>query len=49
MFLFWGWGNPVIIVSAHKGMAIPRFIEHCVAGVNVCDRRPSRFFEPINK
>ena len=26
-------------------MAIPRFIEHCVAGVNV----PSRFFEPINK
>ena len=43
------WGKPVITVPAHKGVAIPRFIESCVAGVNECGRRLSRFFEPINK
>lgn len=35
-------------MPAHNGIAIPRFIDSCVVGVNECGRRPSRFVEPIN-
>lgn len=42
-------GEAVITVPVHKGIAIPRFIESCVAGINECGRRLSRFFEPIHK
>lgn len=41
--------NPVTTVPAHKGIAIPRFIDSCVAGVNECGSRPNRLIEPINK
>lgn len=41
--------NPRITVPAHKGIAIPRFIDSCVVGVKECGSRPSRFVQPINK
>ena len=41
--------KPVITAPAHKGMAMPRFIDSCVVGVNEWGRRPSRFVDPINK
>ena len=41
--------NPVITVPAHKGIAIPRFIESWVVGVNECGKRPSKLVEPINR
>lgn len=41
--------KPVTTVPAHKGMAIPRFIDSCVVGVNECGNKPSRLVEPINK
>lgn len=28
------WRNPVITVPAHSGMAIPKFIDNWVVGVN---------------
>lgn len=40
--------NPVITVPAHNGMAIPKFIDNCVVGVNECGSRPNRLVEPIN-
>lgn len=39
--------KPVITVPAHRGIAIPRFIDSCVVGVKVCGRRPIRFVEPM--
>lgn len=39
--------NPKITAPAHSGIAIPRFIDNWVVGVNVCGSRPSRFVEPI--
>lgn len=54
----WGkkWANddfnlcrkPNITAPAHRGMAIPRFIDSCVVGVNVCGKSPRRFVDPIN-
>lgn len=41
--------KPRITVPAHRGIAIPRFIESCVVGVNECGKRPSRFVEPMNR
>lgn len=40
--------NPKITAPAHRGIAIPRFVDNCVVGVNVCGRRPNRLVEPIN-
>lgn len=40
--------NPRITAPAHRGIAIPRFVDSCVVGVNVCGRRPSRLVDPIN-
>lgn len=42
------WRKPRITVPAHNGIAIPRFIDSCVVGVNECGRRPSKFVEPMN-
>lgn len=39
--------NPRITAPAQSGIAIPRFIDSCVVGVNVCGRRPKRLVEPI--
>lgn len=36
------WRKPIILVPVCRGMAIPRLIESCVAGVKECGRRPSR-------
>ena len=36
------WRKPVITAPAHKGIAMPRFIDSCVVGVNVYGSRPSR-------
>ena len=41
--------NPITTVPAHRGMAIPKFIDSCVVGVNECGKRPKRLVEPINK
>lgn len=54
----WGrkWANeffslyrkPMITAPAHRGIAIARFMDSWVVGVNVCGRSPRRFVEPIN-
>lgn len=41
--------NPVITVPAHRGIAIPRFKDSCVVGVNEWGKRPSRLVDPINR
>lgn len=41
--------KPMITVPAHRGMAMPKFIESCVVGVNECGRSPRRFVEPMNR
>lgn len=41
--------KPRITVPAHRGIAMPRFIDSCVVGVKECGNRPSRFVEPINR
>lgn len=41
--------KPVTTAPAHRGMAMPRFIDSCVVGVNEWGSRPSRFVDPINK
>ena len=41
--------NRLATVPAHRGMAIPKFIDSCVVGVNECGNRPKRLVEPINK
>lgn len=55
----WGkkWANealvlyrkPVITAPAHRGIAIPRFMESCVVGVKEWGNNPSRFVEPMNR
>lgn len=40
--------NPKITAPAHSGIAMLRFIDSWVVGVNVWGRRPNRFVEPIN-
>ena len=35
-------------VADHRGIAIPRFIDSCVVGVNECGSRPRMFVEPMN-
>lgn len=41
--------KPVMTVPAHRGIAIPRFMDSWVVGVNECGRRPSRLVDPINR
>lgn len=41
--------KPVMTAPAHRGIAIPRFIDSCVVGVNEWGSRPSRFVDPINR
>lgn len=41
--------NPRITVPAHRGIAMPKFIDNCVVGVNECGSKPNRFVQPINK
>lgn len=36
-------------VPAHRGMAMPRFIDSCVVGVNEWGSRPNKFVEPMNR
>ena len=36
-------------VPAHRGMAIPKFIESCVVGVKECGKRPNKLVEPMNR
>lgn len=43
------WRKPVITAPAHKGIAMPRFIDSCVVGVKEWGRRPSKFVDPINR
>lgn len=43
------WRKPRITVPAHRGIAIPRFMDSCVVGVKEWGRSPSRFVEPINR
>lgn len=40
--------KPVITAPAHSGIAIPRFIDNWVVGVNEWGKRPRRLVEPIN-
>lgn len=42
------WRNPRITAPAHNGIAMPRFVDSCVVGVNVCGKSPRRLVEPIN-
>lgn len=37
------------MVAAHSGIAIPRFIDSCVVGVNEWGSRPRMFVELINE
>ena len=46
LVLLW---KPVTAAPAHKGMAMPRFTDNCVVGVNEWGNRPKRFVDPINK
>ena len=41
--------RPVITTPAHRGIAIPTFIESCVVGVNEWGNSPRRLVEPINR
>lgn len=41
--------KPVITVPAHKGIAMPKFMDSCVVGVNEWGSSPRRFVDPINK
>jgi hypothetical protein len=43
------WRNPRRTVPAHRGIAMPRFIDNWVVGVKECGSRPSRFVDPINR
>lgn len=36
-------------MAAHRGTAMPRFIDSCVVGVNEWGSKPSRLVEPINR
>ena len=37
------------MVPAQRGMAIPRFIDNWVVGVNECGNRPNKFVELMNR
>lgn len=41
--------KPKITAPAHRGIAIPRFVDSCVVGVKEWGRRPNKFVDPINK
>lgn len=41
--------KPVITAPAHRGIAMPKFIDSCVVGVNEWGNRPSKFVDPINR
>lgn len=41
--------EPIITVPAHRGIAIPRFINSCVADVNQCGNNPNKSVDPINR
>lgn len=41
--------KPVTTAPAHRGRAIPRFIDSCVVGGNEWGNRPGRFVDPIKK
>lgn len=41
--------KPVITVPAHRGIAVPRFTDSCVADVNECGNNPKKFVDPINR
>ena len=41
--------KPVITVPAHRGIAIPRFIDSRVADVNECGNNPKKFVDPISR
>lgn len=43
------WRKPLITAAAQSGIAIPRFMESCVVGVNEYGNKPSRLVEAINK
>lgn len=43
------WRKPRITAPAHNGIAIAKFVDSCVVGVNVCGRSPRRLVEPMNK
>lgn len=41
--------KPMMTVPAHRGTAIPIFIESCVVGVNECGSIPRRLVEAMNR
>ena len=41
--------KPVMTALAHRGMAIPTFIESCVVGENERGSSPRRLVDPINR
>ena len=41
--------KPVITAPAYRGIAMPKFIDSCVVGVNEWGNRPNRFVDPINR
>ena len=41
--------KPVITAPAHKGIAMPKFIDSCVVGVNEWGSRPNKCVDPINR
>ncbi len=41
--------KPVMTAPAHSGIAIPKFIESWVVGVNECGNNPRRLVEPIKR
>lgn len=46
--LFSLWRKPIITAPAHSGIAMLRFIDSWVVGVNVWGSKPKRFVDPIN-
>lgn len=43
------WQMPMNTVPAHRRVAIPRFIDSCVVGVNEWANRPRELVEPTNR
>lgn len=41
--------KPLMTVAAQSGIAIPKFIDSCVVGVNEWGSRPNRLVEPMNR
>ena len=40
--------KPRTTAPAHSGIAMARFMDNWVVGVNVCGNKPSRLVDPIN-